>query len=171
MLRQCLEAQQVCTLLSTLTRVSAYAFTTINKTKMIIEKVDEACKLVEKDGEAAFAKFKGKDSDFIFAGTYIWVHEPEMNTMLCHPIKYKMQGNSYSHLKDSNGKFFFVEMSKVAKEQGSGWVDYTWPKPGEKTQSPKVSYIKLAEHGGKKYVVGCGVYDMTMDDVKKELGE
>ncbi|HBF34701.1 TPA: hypothetical protein DDW35_09065, partial [Candidatus Sumerlaeota bacterium] len=37
---------------------------------MIVEKVTKACTMIEKDGESAFSKFRGKDSEFIFAGTY-----------------------------------------------------------------------------------------------------
>ncbi len=40
--------------------------------QMIIDKVDKAAALLQKEGKAAFPKFRGKDSEFIFAGTYIW---------------------------------------------------------------------------------------------------
>ena len=133
---------------------------------MVMEKVDAACKLLEKDGKAALAKFKGKDSAFVFAGTYIWVHDMEC-VMLMHPLKYKMEGQPLLGFQDSNGKKFFIEMNELCKTKGAGWVDYMWPKPGEKTASLKVSYVKKALCDGKEVVVGCGVYDMTLDDIKK----
>jgi len=139
--------------------------------KMIMEKIDTACKLIEKEGEASFPKFKGKDSEFIFAGTYIWIHDAKESKMLIHPIKPKMEGTIISNMRDSKGKLFFTEMNKVAKEKGSGWVEYTWPKPGEKDFSNKVSYVKLAKYGDKEYIAGCGVYDMTVADINKALGE
>ena len=37
--------------------------------------VDKACALLEQEGTAAFPKFKGKDSEFIFSGTYIWIND------------------------------------------------------------------------------------------------
>ncbi len=145
--------------------------TTKPTVKMILEKVIAGCKLVEKEGEKAFGKFKGKDSKFLFAGTYIWIHDTKDARMLMHPIKPKMEGMSLVHLKDKNRKMFFAEMNKIVKKKGDGWVDYVWPKPGEKKASPKISYVKLARHGEKNYVVGCGVYDLTMDDVKKALAK
>lgn len=138
--------------------------------KLIMEKVNKAAALIEKEGPAAFAKLQGNGSEFLFCGTYIWVHDLN-GIMKCHPIKFKLNGKKILSLKDRNGKMLFVEMNKVAKEKGSGWVDYVWPKPGDKKPSPKISYVKKASHGGTDYVVGCGVYDMTMDDVNKALGK
>jgi cytochrome c len=137
--------------------------------QQIVQKVDEAVALLEKEGEAAFPKFKGKASAFIFGGTYIWIHDQADCKMLMHPVKPKMVGKEYVGLKDKNGKAFFVEMSSLATT-GGGWVDYFWPKPGEKEPSLKVSYIKPAKVGAKTLVVGCGVYDLTMEQVKQALG-
>ncbi|MBF0499548.1 MAG: cache domain-containing protein [Candidatus Riflebacteria bacterium] len=133
---------------------------------IIMEKVDKACELLAKDGAAAFSKFKGKDSDFIFCGTYIWIQSGE-GKMLMHPIKPKMDGMDLFSMKDPKGKFLFLEFDKVAKAKGSGWVDYQWPKPGQKEPSPKVSFVKLVKAGDKDMVVGCGVYDMTMEEIEK----
>lgn len=138
--------------------------------QMIIDKVNEAAALLEKEGKAAFPKFKGKDSKFFFAGTYIWIHD-EPGIMLMHPMVYKLEGKSIIDLKDPNGKLFFTVMNEVAKSKGAGWVDYLWPKPGEKTPVPKISYVKLAKVGGENLVVGCGVYDMSPEDMQKLLGK
>ncbi len=134
--------------------------------QMIVDKVDKAAALLQKEGKAAFPKFKGKDSEFIFAGTYIWVHDMA-GVMRMHPVKYKMEGRNYIDLKDSNGKLFFTEMNEVAKTKGAGWVEYMWPKPGEKTPSQKVSYVKLVKVDGEDLVIGCGVYDMSPEEVQK----
>ena len=133
---------------------------------MITEKVNKACALLEKEGKAAFPKLKGKDSEFIFAGTYIWIHDLD-GVMCMHPIKPKMEGQRLIGLKDSNGKFLFADMNKVAKEKGSGWVDYMWPKPGEQNPSRKVSFVKLCKVDGEDLVVGCGVYDLPEAEVDK----
>ena len=136
--------------------------------QMIVDKVNEAAALLEKEGKEALPKFKGKDSKFIFAGTYIWVHD-EAAMMRMHPIMYKMEGKNLIDLKDSNGKLFFTVMNEVAKTKGAGWVDYMWPKPGEKTPVLKVSYVKMAKVDGENLIVGCGVYDMSPEDVQKIL--
>jgi signal transduction histidine kinase len=136
-------------------------------TKMIIEKVTQAHKLLTEEGPDAYAKFKGKDSEFVFAGTYIWIHDMK-GTMQMHPIKYKLEGKPLLGLKDKSGKLFFGEMNKVAREKGAGWVDYMWPKPGDKKPSKKVSYVKLCKmKDGQEVVIGCGVYDLPEEEVKK----
>lgn len=139
--------------------------------EMIVKKVEKAHKLLTEEGEGAYGKFKGKESEFIFAGTYLWIHDME-GVMLMHPIKYKMEGKRLIGLKDVNGKLFFTEMNKLAREKGAGWVAYMWPKPGEKEPSLKVSYVKLCKmKGDKEVVIGCGVYDLPEDQVKTLTGE
>ncbi len=138
--------------------------------KMIIEKVDAAAKMIEAEGiEAGFKKLQGKDSEFIFAGTYIWVHDMK-GVMRMHPIKYKLNGKNILGLKDKTGKLFFGEMNKVAREKGAGWISYMWPKPGQKDASKKVSYVKLCKVGDDELVLGCGVYDLPAEEVEKLVG-
>jgi hypothetical protein len=127
-------------------------------TDLIEKKVTEACTLLGQQGEAAFPAFQGGDSNFIFAGTYIWIHD-QNGVMRMHPIKYKLNGKNLINLTDSNGKLFFAVMNEVCDEKGSGWVDYMWPKPGEKKPSPKISFVKQVKHGDDIFVVGCGTYD------------
>ena len=139
--------------------------------KMIIDKINKAAKMLEAEGEAGFAKLQGKDSEFIFAGTYIWIHDMK-GTMRMHPIKYKLNGKNILGLKDKSGKLFFGEMNKVAREKGAGWVSYMWPKPGQKEACKKVSYVKLCKIGdGDEIVLGCGVYDLPADEVEKLVGK
>jgi methyl-accepting chemotaxis protein len=91
--------------------------------------------------------------------------------MLMHPIKVAMEGKPVMAFKDPNGKRFFGEMNEVAKEKGAGWVDYMWPKPGEKTPELKVSYVKLCKMpDGKEVVVGCGVYNLSEAEIASIKG-
>jgi len=134
--------------------------------QMIIDKVEKAAALLEKEGKAAFPKFRGKDSEFIFAGTYM-VFQDLSGRVVMHPVKYKLEGQSSIDLKDSNGKLFFIAIDEVAKTKGSGWVDYMWPKPGEKTPSLKVSYVKLVKADGEDLAVVCGIWDVPAEEVQK----
>lgn len=135
--------------------------------QMIKEKVNMAVALIEKEGEASFPKFKGKNSDFIYSGTYIWIHSMDDGAiMLMHPMKPKIEGKEQVAVPDSSGKMFFAEMNEICREKGEGWVEYEWPKPGEKEPSKKISFVKLAKHNGKEYVVGSGAYDITMDYIQ-----
>lgn len=136
--------------------------------EMIKEKVDKACNLLGKEGKAAFPKFKGKNSDFIFCGTYIWVHDLN-GVMRMDPATPQMEGMKLIDVKDSHNKRPFFEMNKVAKGKGAGWVDYWWPKPGAPTPSRKISYIKLCQVDGEDMVVGAGVYDIPDNQIDKFL--
>lgn len=136
--------------------------------QVIVDRVNAACALLEKEGTAAFPKFKGKGSEFLFEGTYIWIHDLKGAKMLMHPIKYKMEGNKYIGLKDKTGKRFFVTMNKLVKEKGSAWVSYMWPKPGTDELVKKISYVKGCKAAdGVDLVLGCGIYNSSEEDLAK----
>ncbi|MBF0497618.1 MAG: cache domain-containing protein [Deltaproteobacteria bacterium] len=143
----------------------AYCVATAAKEKLtpqlIMDKVGQACTLVEKEGSPAFTKFLGKDSPFIFGGTYIWIHDLDGN-MILHPIKPAMIGKPLINLKDKNGKLFFTTMNKLAEEKGSGWVSYIWERPGKKGEfGLKSSFVKKCKTpDGKVLVLGCGEFDL-----------
>ncbi len=46
-----------------------------------------------------------------------------------------------------------------------------WPKPGATERSLKVSYVKKATIDGIPVVVGCGVYDMTLEEIQKTTAQ
>lgn len=126
----------------------------------IVAKVDEACALLSKEGPAAFPRFKGTGSPFLFEGTYIWIHSLQETRMLMHPIKYKMEGHELAGLKDERGKRFFATMNAVVNASGQGWVDYFWPVPGTKDIARKISYVKkCAMANGVDVVIGCGMHN------------
>ena len=135
--------------------------------KLIEEKVRGAAEIIEAEGPNAFNKFRG-DSDFIFGGTYVWIHDLD-GVMHVHPIQYKMENQNLINLRGAKGKLIFVEMnSEVQKNpDGEAWVGYWWPKPGDKEPSLKASFVKKAVYQGKTYVVGCGVYDMDISQIVK----
>ncbi len=126
---------------------------------VLVDQVKKACALLEKEGTAAFAKFQGEGSEYLFEGTYMWIHTLDDGTMLMHPMKYKLNGKSVIGLKDKKGKRFFATMNKVVKADGEGWVEYYWPKPGSNEIVRKVSYVRGCKSAdGKDLVVGCGLY-------------
>ena len=141
---------------------------TPTKPESIIAKVDEACALLSKEGQAAFPQFKGKGSPFLYEGTYIWIHGLKDSVMLMHPIKYKMEGNNLVGLKDKNGKRFFVTMNELVTEKGQGWVEYMWPTPGTNEVVRKVSFVKKCTLPDRtEVVVGSGIYNGDQAAVAK----
>jgi cytochrome c len=125
--------------------------------KQIVALVDKAAALTESKGKTTFPEFKKKGSEWLKGESYIFIID--MNgTTLMHPANPELETKSILDLKDENGKAFVREFIETAKK-GSGWVDYVWPKPGEKKPAEKLSYIKRAKMlSGETVLVGAGIY-------------
>jgi methyl-accepting chemotaxis protein len=94
---------------------------------------------------------------------YFWINDKHPK-MIMHPFKPEMNGQDISTFKDPNGVFLFNEMVAVTKKTDkAGFVAYSWPKPGDKTPIPKISYVQSFEPWG--WILGTGVY---IDDIIQE---
>ncbi|HSE88438.1 MAG TPA: cache domain-containing protein [Candidatus Binatia bacterium] len=126
--------------------------------KQIVALVDKAAALIESKGKTAFPEFKKKGGDWLKGDTYIFILD--MNgTTLMHPANPELETKNILDLKDVNEKTFIREFIETAKSKGSGWVEYMWPKPGEKSPAKKLSYIKRAKlPNGEMVLVGAGIY-------------
>jgi len=91
---------------------------------------------------------------------YFWINDYSP-AMLMHPLKPTLNGKSLSNVKDPDGTALFIEMAKVVKEKGEGFVPYKWAKPGFDRPIDKISYVK----GFKpwQWILGSGSY---LDDVE-----
>ena len=94
---------------------------------------------------------------------YFWINDLTP-VMVMHPTNPKLEGQNLSGNKDPDGKFLFNEMVALAKKDGSGQVDYRWPKPGSDEPVPKISYVELFQPWG--WILGSGIY---VDDVQGEF--
>jgi methyl-accepting chemotaxis protein len=56
--------------------------------------------------------------------------------------------------KDVDGKLFVVEMARLAKNQGSGWIEYKWEHPVSNEVLVKASYVQRMGD----LAVACGIY-------------
>jgi len=151
----------------------AYCTSTSNAEKptapaTIIAKVNEACALLEKEGPAAFPKFSGKGSPFIYEGTYTTAHTLADHVSLIHPLKYKIVGQSVTAFKDAKGKRFYLVEDELAQAKGEGWVEYYWPKPGTQEVTRKITFIKKCKMpNGVEVVVCSGFNTFNEADVAK----
>lgn len=137
----------------------AYLYAAEKATKEeCVAKCKEAAELVKKVGvDAAIKKIMEKNSPFVWKDTYIVLFNIDTGVTLAHPANPVMIGKSNVGLKDINGKMFYNEFLVVAKNQGEGWVNYMWPKPGETTPSPKASYIYRVP--GENVAAMAGIYE------------
>lgn len=60
--------------------------------------------------------------------------------MLMHPLVPALEGKNFGDMKDKTGRNFIQDMLKVVNSENSGYVEYWWPKAGEKTPSLKLAY-------------------------------
>jgi len=134
----------------------------------LVRAVDAAAKLIEKEGAAAFPALRDKSGQFTFLGTYIFVDTPEGVEVVNGGFP-DIEGKNILDYKDPNGKYLTRELKDVALKNGSGWVDYLWPKPGETAPSKKHTYAKKAVYGSETYIVGAGAYlderDTEIEDI------
>ncbi len=96
------------------------------------------------------------------ANDYFFVQDKGIVTIV-HGVRPDQEGRDGSQQKDPTGKYFAVEMRKIAAEQGQGFVSYEYPKPGAAMDqpSPKLSYVKL--FAPWRWTIGTGVY---IDDIE-----
>lgn len=86
---------------------------------------------------------------------YFWINDMQARVVM-HPIKPKLNGKNLSKFKDAGGKLLFSEFVNVVRSDGSGFVDYLWPKPGHEEPQPKLSYVQ--GYTPWSWVIGTGVY-------------
>jgi len=73
---------------------------------------------------------------------------------VAHGARPALIGKNLIDLKDQDGKYLIRELRDMARDHGSGWVDYKWPNPITNKIEDKSSYVeKMGD-----YWVGVGIY-------------
>ena len=137
----------------------AVAGTPVTK-KMVVKLVEKVSQEITKDAPGTFAKiikaehpYKNKDNPAL----YVFVYDTDVK-IVAHPKKV-LVGKSYKGKPDVKGKKFRDDIVKTGIKSGTGWVDYSYQKPGEKGIHAKTTYLKLVKGSdGNKYVVCAGMY-------------
>jgi signal transduction histidine kinase len=93
---------------------------------------------------------------------YFWIMDTN-HVMIMHPAQPELKGRVLADSTDAQGTPIFREFAAICARQGSGHIDYFWPKPGMKEPVRKHSYVRLFENWG--WIVGIGIYT---DDVNRE---
>lgn len=95
---------------------------------------------------------------------YMWINnnKPEM---IMHPFRTDLVGKDLSDFSDAKGFKLFLEIVKVCKTGGNGYVTYYWQWKDDKTKIvPKLSYVKEFKPFG--WILGTGIY---IEDVREEI--
>jgi len=126
--------------------------------KQIETLVNNAAALVESQSKAAaFAQFRTRNSKWWFGNTYLFAYDQNLNVLL-NPAFPKREGTNVHGQTDANGKPMHDEFLKVVRTEGSGWVDYVFPKPGKSEPSRKWTYVKAVNIDGTPGLIGAGFY-------------
>lgn len=93
---------------------------------------------------------------------YFFVYDQHGKTIAFPPDRSK-EGESLWDVSDPNGVHVVRELIARAND-GGGWVEYMWPKPGASEPMPKLSYGQFIP--GTRLMLGTGVYT---DDVEADV--
>jgi cytochrome c len=126
----------------------------------IIQKVKDAANALEKSKGANLADFNNPKGPWVFKDTYVYVQDCGKGTMAAHPFAAKLVGKNVTGLQDVKGNFITAQICESGKKPGGGWVEYWFPKPGEKEPSRKVSYA--IQVPGTSLVATAGIYSETL---------
>lgn len=144
-----------------------------DKTKNLVENtfgIIEHFYGLQQDGQLNEAQAKKAALDTISklrydTDNYYWINDYSPS-MVMHPMKPQLVGKSLSTSKDPDGTYLFMEMVKIVRQQGEGFVPYKWPKPGFDKPVDKISYVKGFEPW--QWILGSGVY---LDSIEEDYTE
>lgn len=101
---------------------------------------------------------------------YFWINDDSepYPKMIMHPISPQLNGQTLDNEKYNVAtgptKNLFKAAVEVSKNNGDGYVEYLWPKPGKDEDQPKLSYVKYFREWN--WVIGTGFY---IDDIYDEI--
>lgn len=125
--------------------------------RFIEELVDSAAAEFNTLGTNAFALFARKDGPFRFRDIYVFVDTPEC-VEIFNPAFSVVVGRNLSDLCGADGRHIVREYIGKALNEGSGWTEYSWARPGEAAVSEKRTYARRVEYDGQTFIVGAGLY-------------
>ena len=144
-------------------RIAAYRATLISERKQQIKGyVDMVVRVLEKmPPEEALRVVK--NMRFGESG-YLWINDFN-HVVLVHPDP-RMEGKDKSDLRDPNGVYILREITRICREKGEGYLNYSWKVPGQEEMKPKISFAKGIP--SRNWIVATGVY---VDDIEAAVAK
>jgi methyl-accepting chemotaxis protein len=140
----------------------------IKQSVEVVTSVVESIYLQEKNGQishdqAQAAAIKAVNDARYSGKEYFWINDMGVR-LITHPFKPELNGKDVSTIKDPEGNSVFTRFVDTVKKDGSGYLSYLWPKPGQDKPVEKVSYVTGFAPWG--WVIGSGLY---MDDLRNDF--
>jgi len=126
--------------------------------------VEKACALVLEKGQTpeglkeVFARFEDPKGEFVQGEYYLYVYDLKGN-VLSHEAQPQLIGKNLIDEVDANGVHMVADIVQIAKDKGSGWIDFQWYYPGTNEIKPKRAYIMRP--GQMDMFIGSGFYSVT----------
>jgi len=126
------------------------------KEECVVKCHEAAAYIQNHDLKKAIEVIGDPNGPFVWKDSYVFLMDLN-GKMLAHPFKPELTKKEHVLLlTDPTGKALFVHFVNLARGAKEGWVDYMWPKPGERTPRKKLTYIYRVP--GTDMFVGAGVY-------------
>ncbi len=119
--------------------------------------VQAAADLVKAKGESAFPEFRKKGSKWMGPENYIFIFD-EKGLELVNGGFPEMEGKNLWDHKDASGRYVLRDQVALIKAKGSGWIEGSWPKPGQTKEMKCRSFLKGVTVGGRLLIVGAPLY-------------
>ncbi len=125
---------------------------TIEEAQALLEK---AVAQIQKAGAGpAYQSFNDREGSFVRGDLYVFAIGIDDGKYRAYGASPQMSGTDARNLHDAAGKLLVQEMITLAKEKGSGTVDYVWRNPATNAVEPKHSLIQRVGD----VLVGVGYY-------------
>jgi len=130
--------------------------------KIFVERqVDAAADLlVQKGTEAAFRDLMDPALRFNYLGTFVFVLDSQ-GRALVDPSYPTLKGRDMSTFRDAVGRFVVQDLLQKLQTSDTAWVQFLWPKPGERLPSRKLIYARKVQVEGQTLVVGSDFFLVT----------
>ena len=132
--------------------------------QQVVQKVQQAAGYLSKKGEAGLATFKERRSDYVWANTYVFVIDCQQKKVAANPL-FGFEDMPLSALKDPTGKVIGPMFCPGGSTKGY-WVEYHWPKAGQKEPARKLTYIEPVPD--TPFTVGAGIYNDKLNTTDLE---
>jgi Single Cache domain 2 len=137
-------------------------------TRQLVEFVEGAAALMEREGTGAFAEFNQPRSHWRTSSTYLFVYDAG-GTCVWHGLSPELVGRNLLSLRDAMGKPAIAMMTAIGRRperDAADWVFYLWVEHAEFVPTWKSSYVrKVVTPDGKVYLVGSGASTIKVEKV------
>jgi signal transduction histidine kinase len=124
----------------------------------IVDLVEEAARMLNKQGKVGFNRLRDPSGEFVFMDTYVFVVALS-GIEYVNPAFPNLEGRNLLDYKDAAGNFLVREMISKTEDSGSAWVEYFWPRPGSGEAVKKLAYVLRTGVGDETMIVGAGLYE------------